>query len=244
MRRSVLAAVLLTASLLLVAAAPVAAFPLSTCSLSISSTDAAGAPLDTAASGANDATKADPFEVEYEGSVNYTGSTNVVIKDYTYAVNVFNIPTPIRGGDTNDDENIDGSGTVSVGANSPFKVTGLYFVSGAYRGAGGECAGSGWFKLNGNPVGTVPFMVGLALVAAGILLLILGARGSGLAAVIGGLLTGVGSAILLVISSTLPLDENTPLAAVAAGLLLGILVALLGRRGKKVERVEGEPTPA
>jgi MYXO-CTERM domain-containing protein len=244
MRRSLVAAVLLTASLLLVAAAPVAAFPLSTCSLSISSTDGQGAPLDTAVSGANDSTKADPFEVEYEGSVNYTGSTNVVIKDYTYAVNVFNIPTPIRGGDTNDDENIDGNGTVSVAANSPFKVTGLYFVSGAYSGAGGECGGSGWFKLNGNPVGTVPFFIGLALEAAGLLLLFAGTKGNGIAAVLGGGLVGLGTAVLLVIFSTLPLDENTPLASVIAGLGLGILVALLGRRRKRVERVDGEPTPA
>jgi hypothetical protein len=243
MRRSVAAAVLLTASLLLVAAAPVAAFPLSLCQLSLTSTDASGATLDTAQSGANDATQADPFLVDWDGSVVYVGTTTNVIKNYRYQVSVLGIPTPIAGGDTNDDENVEGNGTVSVSANAPFRITGLFLVSGGYQGEGGTCNGSGWFKLTGDPTGTVPFLLGLVLVALGAVLEVRGLRGHKISAVIGGLLIGLGSAILLVIYSTLPLAEYTPLAALGLGLLLGIVIALIGRRSGKPELPE-EPAPA
>jgi hypothetical protein len=230
MRRSVAAAVLLTASLLLVAAAPVAAFPLSLCELSLTSTDADGATVDTAQSGANDSTQADPFLVDWDGSVLYVGTTTNVVKDYNYQVFVLGIPTPIRGGDTNDDENVDGEGSVGVSANMPFRVTGLFKVSGTYEGTGGSCNGSGWFKLTGDPTGTVPFWLGLVLLAIGAVLEVRGLRGHKLSALIGGLSIGLGAAILLVIYSTLPLAEYTPLAAIGVGLLLGILIAILGRR--------------
>jgi hypothetical protein len=243
MRRSVAAAVLLTASLLLVAAAPVAAFPLSLCQLSLTSTDASGATHDTAQSGANDATQADPFLVDWDGSVVYVGTTTNVIKNYRYQVSVLGIPTPIAGGDTNDDENVEGNGTVSVSANAPFRITGLFLVSGGYQGEGGSCNGSGWFKLTGDPTGTVPFWLGLVLVALGAVLEVRGLRGHKISAVIGGLLIGLGSAILLVIYSTLPLAEYTPLAALGLGLLLGIVIALIGRRSGKPELPE-EPAPA
>jgi hypothetical protein len=239
MRRSFAAAVLLTAGLLIAVAAPVAAFPLSTCELALVSTDAAGTQVDAAQSGANDSTQADPFLVDWDGSVQYAGTTTNVVKNYNYQVFVLGIPTPIRGGDANDDENVDGEGTVKVSSNMPFRVTGLFKVSGTYEGEGGSCNGSGWFKLTGDPTGTVPFWLGLVLVALGALLEVRGLRGHKVSAVIGGLLIGLGAAILLVIYSTLPLAEYTPLAMLGLGLLLGIVVALLGRR-----RVRVEPAPA
>ncbi len=242
MRRSFAAAVLLAASLLLAATAPVAAFPLSLCQLSITSKDANGATLDTAQSGANDATQADPFLVDWFGTVDYTGTTTNVIKNYSYQVFVLGIPTPLRGADTNDDENVDGSGTVGVAENAPFRITGLFMVSGGYSGEGGECAGSGWFKLVGDPTGTVPFWLGLILIALGTLLEVRGLRGRTISAVIGGLLIGTGAAIMLVIYSVMPLAEYTPWAAIGLGLVLGILIALIGRRsGKRVELLDSAP---
>ncbi|MDQ2966044.1 MAG: hypothetical protein M3R57_09380 [Chloroflexota bacterium] len=231
MRRSVAAAVLLTASLLLAATAPVAAFPLSLCQLSLSSKDANGTTIDSAESGANDSTQADPFLVDWDGTVAYSGTTTNVIKDYTYQVYVFGAPTPIRGADTNSEQDVDGSGTVGVSANAPFRITGLFKVSGTYTGAGGSCAGDGWFKLIGDPTGTVLFWIGLIIVALGAALLLRGLRGHTLSAVLGGLLVGLGSALLLVIYSVLPFAEYTPWAVLGLGLLLGIIVAVLGRRG-------------
>jgi len=238
MRRSFAAAVLLTASLLLAATAPVAAFPLSLCQLSLTSKDANGATLDTAQSGANDATQSDPFLVDWFGTVDYTGTTTNVIKNYSYQVFVLGIPTPLRGADTNDGEDVDGGGTVGVATNAPFRVTGLFKVSGGYSGEGGSCAGDGWFKLIGDPTGTVPFWLGLILIALGTLLEIRGLRGHKASAVIGGLLIGLGAAIMLVIYSAMLLAEYTPWAAIGLGLVLGILIALIGRRSGRRELSE------
>lgn len=243
MRRTFAAAVLLTASVLLAVAAPVTAFPLSLCQLSLTSKDANGATLDTAQSGANDATQSDPFLVDWGGTVDYTGTTTNVIKDYSYQVFVLGIPTPLRGADTNDDEDVDGGGTVGVSANAPFRVTGLFKVTGGYSGEGGSCAGSGWFKLLGDPTGTLPFWLGLILIVLGTLLEIRGLRGHKISAVTGGLLIGIGAGIMLVIYSAMLLAEYTPWAAIGLGLVLGILIALIGRRPRTVE-LRGESTPA
>ena len=234
MRRSVAAAVLVTASLL-IAAAPAAAFPLTTCQLSLVSKDANGAAIDTAQSGAADGTQSDPVLVDWEGTVDYTGTTTSAIRNYNYQVYVLGIPTPLRGAGANDEGDLEGGGTVGVSANAPFRVTGLYKVTGTYEGEGGSCAGSGWFKLIGDPTGTVPFWLGLILLVLGILLEIRGLRGHPISAVVGGLLIGLGAAILLVIYSTLPFAEYTPLVAIALGLLLGILVAIVGRRRARLE---------
>lgn len=231
MRRSLAIAALLAAWLIPALATPVAAFPLSTCTLSIESTDASGATLDTAQSGGADSTVSDPFKVDWEGSVKYAGSTTVVIKDYTYQVSVFGVPTPIRGGDANDDENTDGDGSVSVSANSPFRVAGLYFVSGGYKGAGGECAGSGWFQLQGSPIGTIPWIAGVVLTVLGALGLVAGARGKTITSIVGGVALGLGLAILLISHSVMPLAENTPLAALVVSVIAGVVIGILGRRG-------------
>lgn len=231
MRQSVAWSAAMAVVLLLVLAAPVGAFPLSTCTMSLSSTDASGSPLDTVTSGAPDATQDDPLQGAWDGKVDYTGSTGSVVKNFTYHVDVFGIPTPMRGGDPNTNGSTDGNGSVSFAA-APFRATGLYFVSGLYTGEGGSCAGSGWFKLLGDPVGTVPFFFGLVLVIGGLLLLIRGALGHGLTAVLGGLLTGAGAAILLVIFSALPLGSNTPVATLALGVVAGIAIALRGQRGR------------
>jgi hypothetical protein len=241
MRRSFAAAVLLTA-LVLVTIAPVAAFPLRLCQLNLTSKDANGATIDTAQSGANDATQSDPFLVDWGGTVDYTGTTTNVIKNYSYQIFVLGIPTPLRGADTNDDEDVDGGGTVGVSANAPFRVTGLFKVTGGYSGEGGSCAGSGWFKLVGDPTGTVPFWLGLVLIALGTLLEFRGLRGHKISAVTGGLLIGVGAAIMLVIYSAMLLAEYTPWAAIGLGVVLGILIALIGRRpGARVVREESIP---
>lgn len=245
MRRVLLAAILTVAPILVLVAAPVAAFPLTTCTMSLASTDGSGAPLDTAQGGAPDGTQADPFEVEWEGQVGYDGSTTVVIKDYTYGIAVFGIPTPLQGGGDNSAENTEGQGSVSVAANSPFRAAGLYHVTGKYSGAGGTCTGSGWFLLKGDPIGTVPWLLGVGLTILGALGLVAGARGHTLTSVAGGAVAAVGLDLLLVSHAVLPLAENTPLAVLIVGALVGLVIGLLGRRGRSTGAPDaGPPTPA
>ena len=81
---------------------------------------------------------------------------------------VFLVPTPVRGGDPNDDDDTTGDGTVGVGENAPFRITGLYYVSGTIDGEGGtHCDGSGWFQLTGSPVATLPFWLAVLIAVAG-----------------------------------------------------------------------------
>lgn len=232
MRRSAASAILLALFGMVVAAAPVAAFPLTNCTLKLESLTSDGGALDTAQGGAPDATQADPFIVDWDGTVAYEGASDVAMENNSWAVAVFGIPTPLQGGDDNPEDTRTGSGTVGVSANAPFRFTGLYFVSGSLTGSGGTCAGSGWLKLAGDPVGTLPFWAGVGLLAVGLGLLVRGARGHVISGVVGGLLAGLGAVDMLVIFSTLPLGSPTVPLVLALGLIVGIVVAIVGRRGR------------
>ena len=88
-------------------AAPAAAFDLNGgCTLELASTDASGAGLDTATGspeGGQGGTQDDPFIVDWNGQVAWNGSTgSTVFTNHTWGVSVFNIPTPLQGGDPND----------------------------------------------------------------------------------------------------------------------------------------------
>ena len=231
MRRSLVGAMVLAALGIVALAAPVAAFPLTNCTLQANSLKADGSALDSIAGGAVDATQADPFIVDWDGSITYAGGSNVEMKGNTWAVAVFTFPTPLQGGDDNSEDDRTGAGTVGVSANAPFRFTGLYYVHGNLKGSGGECVGSGWFKLAGDPVGTIPFFGGLGVLILGLVMLAFGSRGHTITAVIGGILAGLGGATMLVIYSTLPLGETTPLALLLIGLAIGLVIGILGRRG-------------
>ena len=160
MGRRMLAAGVTAALGVLILAAPVAAFPLTNCTLQATGLAADGSTIGSIQSGADDATQDHPFLVDWDGTVSYKGSSQIEMKNNTWHVDVFGIPTPLSGSDPNTADNRDGSGTVGVSANAPFRITGLYFVSGSLTGSGGTCTGSGWFKLTGDPIGTIPFFVG------------------------------------------------------------------------------------
>lgn len=159
-------------SLLLVT--PAFAFDLNGgCNLSLSSTDAAGAALDTASVGQG-GTQDDPFLVDWDGTVSWQGdSGSQVFTDHSWQVSVFGIPTPLRGGDPNDAGETSSSGSTGVSENAPFQFTGLYNVSGDINGTdGAHCDGSGWFKLTGNPLTTIPFWIAVIVALIGLLLMI------------------------------------------------------------------------
>ena len=231
MRRSMVGALVLAALGMLFLAAPVAAFPLTNCTLKANSLAAGGGAVDSIEGGAPDATQGDPFLVDWDGTITYVGASNVAMVNNTWGVSVFMFPTPLGGGDDNPEDTRTGDGTVGVSANAPFRFTGLYYVSGSLSGSGGACTGSGWFKLTGDPVGTIPFFGGLGVLILGIVMLAFGARGHTITAILGGIVTALGATTILVIYSALPIGEQTPLVVLLVGLLLGIAVGLLGRRG-------------
>lgn len=216
-------------ALILLLPASASAFPLTKCTLTLTSLDAGGTQIDTATAGADDATQSDPLLVDFDGTVAWSGTMgSQTITNHHWSVSIFNIPTPLSGGDANAGGKKDGSGTEDVGANLPFKLVGLFYVSGSIAGTGGDCAGSGWMKLNGDPVGTLPFWAFLILMVLGLLLMLMGWRGAAVVAMIGGLIFGIGGAVGLIIFGVMVAGSWTPLAAIGGGLVLGIVVGLVG----------------
>jgi len=221
-------AVITLPALILLLPSIAAAFPLADCTLDLTSVGARGATIDTATAKGADSTQADPFKVDWDGTVEWAGTTGTqVIKDSAWRVSVFGIPTPLAGHEANEEGTADGDGTIDVGVNLPFRLTGLFFVTGSISGTGGGCAGSGWMRLVGDPFGTTLFWLGLFLILLGLLALWRGWLRSSILGAFGGLLLGLGAAAMLVIYAVMVVGQWTPLAALAAGIFIGLVVAIM-----------------
>lgn len=170
MRRLIIVCALLVVGL--ASASPAAAFELTGCQLSLQSSDDSGALISRASGPGAAGTLADPFLVHPLGTIHYDGRTEAVITDHTWHVDVYGIPI-LTGGHDNAGGGTQGSGDVSVAQYSADRLAGLYYVSGALVGTGGSCTGSGWVKLTTDPVGSLPWLIGLVLVALGLLTLYL-----------------------------------------------------------------------
>jgi hypothetical protein len=211
----------------------VSAFSLDGCTMSVQSMRADGSALDSASGPgrAGAGTQEEPLDVDSDGSVNWSGTTgNQVIKNNSWHIEIFNIPTLFRGGEANADGDTGAEGTVDFGKDAPFRFTGLYFVSGGIRGDGGACDGSGWIKVVGDPVGTVPFLAGLVIAILGFVLLGWAVRrGSLWGGVAGGWVAGLGVATLLVIFSAPLLGSSTVGGIQTIGVVGGFVCAAIGR---------------
>ena len=75
---------------------------------------------------------------------------------------VFLVPTPVRGGDPNDDDETTGDGTVGVGENAPSRITGSYVPAHRRRADARRAAGS-----LGQPGGDAPFWLAVLIAVAG-----------------------------------------------------------------------------
>jgi hypothetical protein len=198
--------------------------------MTVSSQDADGAPLDSALSGETDARQATPLLVSWDGTINWSGDTGAqVIRATSWHVEVFGLPTPMRGGDANDEGDATGEDSTRVSAAVPFRFTGLFYVTGRLSGEGGACSGSGWVRVLGDPMTTLPFLVALAMLLVGVVLLAVGIRGRWLPAAAGGVLLGLGSTVMLVIYAVLPLGEATPIVITVLGVLTGVAAGWFGR---------------
>lgn len=223
---------------LLVLPASVVALPAKgPCTLELASNDAEGNVLDSAKSGDDSASPEDPLLIDWDGTVSWTGITTVPLKDNHYHVAMFGMATPFQGGSLNGGDARTTVGTFGFTTGSPFRFTGLYYLTVGIIGSGGECTGSLVVKLVGEPIGTLPFFVGLALLAIGLLLLVWGFSGHLGAAIAGGLFLGLAVTLEAVMFSFLPLGGLTPIALLATGLFLAVVsVVSGGRRLRQLNR--------
>jgi len=222
-------AVLAALSLLLVLPGSAGAFPLTTCTLTVSSFAADGTALDTAASGADDATRDNPFDVDWDGQVAWSGTTgNVVFTNFTYSISISGLPTPLQGAVANTSGAIEGTGTVVPSDVVPLQLIGLFFVSGSATASDGtgSCEGSGWVRIQGDLFASLQFWVALALLGIGALIVVVGRGGRWLLGLIGGALFGLGGAVMLITVAFLPLGEFTPLIVLGLGVVLGLAITI------------------
>lgn len=110
-------------------------------------------------------TEGNPILVDFDGQFEYEGQ-GPVMRDHDWEVRVFGIPVR-SDGDPNQRGVNSTKGDIEVGDFLPFEFTGLYWVDGEISGTGGSCSGSGWVKLVGSPLFTLPFFVGSALTIGG-----------------------------------------------------------------------------
>ena len=148
------------------------------CTLEVRSFDVDGSTvLDEGSAPGTEGSQGDPFDVAWHGRVDFrftTGTT--VFQNNQWEIFAAGIPVPILNGSDDNPMDLDESGDVVVGQNlsDALRVVGLVNITGYLVGNDGtaRCDGDGWVRLVGDPVGTIPWFLFLALVALGLLFLI------------------------------------------------------------------------
>lgn len=154
-------------------AAPVTAAELTPpCTLEVHSFDAGGGAVDSAFAPGARGTQTDPFRVVWDGSVDFRFDTGVLFTNNHWTFNFQGIPV-LNGRDDNPTD-LDEIGNIKVGQGLPFRLVGLFNVSGDLWGNNDatHCAGNGWIYLVGDPIGTIPWILAVVLLLAGLLLLV------------------------------------------------------------------------
>ena len=207
------------------AAEPAGATLTDGCTVSAISTDAGGDELGTL-TGPATSSPDQPFVVDRAGEVAWEG-TAPLIQSGTYGLSVFGVP--VWGGEfTNDDGLTSASGTVKVADVLPVDLVGLFEVSGSVKGEGGACEGSAWVKLAGDPITSIPGLVGIGLAVLGGIGVLASVFGSHLGrGLLTGILLGVGLAVLTIVFGFMPFGAVTPWVALVAGPVVGAVVGLL-----------------
>lgn len=170
-RISLALAVALTGLLLL--ALPAAAADLTGgCRLEARSFDANRQAVDEGVAPGPKGSQDDPFRVDWDGFVDFLFVTPVVFQNNHWDVRVYGLPV-LSGRDDNPSDT-DETGTVEIFSAVPVRVVGLFHVEGDIYGNGDtdHCHGDGWVYVIGDPIGTVPWVIAAALIAAGLLFLV------------------------------------------------------------------------
>ncbi len=202
------------------------------CTVTLTSADASGAAAGTA-TGPGTASASAPFMVDPKGDVAWTG-TAPVIRNGTWGVSIFSIPIPgLSGTFANEGGTTSADGSVALG-DIPLlgQFSGLVYVTGSVKGEGGACDAAMWVKLGGDPVTSIPGIVGLVLGALGLLGVLVSIPGRHPFRGLGfGILLGLGLFILPIVFGFMPLGQWTPWAGLAAGPVVGLVLGIIGKAG-------------
>jgi hypothetical protein len=213
-----------------VAAPPLSAFPLTTCTLTVISRDAGGTEIGTAVGAGAGATRDNPLLIDPKGSVEWTGTTGgSPLTRPSYHVEIFGVPTPLGGGAMDDGPRSGASGDIAVGDVLPFAIVGTVYVSGAVDVGGSPvCEGSGWIKLTGEPLSSPVGLAGAGLALIGIASVLASvSRRHPFRGLIGGAIGGAGLALLSGVTGILPFDEKTPVATMVVSVIFGLLIGAI-----------------
>jgi len=232
-----LAALGAVAILLALAAPALAANPgaidlSSGCTVALTATDPNGAAVGTA-SNPGPASQNAPFVVDPKGDVAWSGDAPL-IRNGSWGVSLFSIPIPgLSGTFANTDGKTSANGSVKLGDITLFgQLAGLVYVTGNVTGEGGACNAAMWVKLNGDPLTSIPGMVGLIMGVVGLLGVLSSIfgrhpfRGLGF-----GILLGLGLFILPIVFAFMPLGQWTPWVGLVTGPVAGLILGLIGKAG-------------
>ncbi len=119
-----------------------------------------------------------PFKVDPEGSIDFafhTGTT--VFSNNNWSIFAQGLPVPILSGQDDNPMDVDETGVLRLVKLKalPFRVVGTFFVSGDLYGNGdtSHCRGEGYVQVLGDPIGTIPWDVAVALIVlSGLALLV------------------------------------------------------------------------
>jgi hypothetical protein len=173
---AVAAALVLLASVEAAGAAP----DLSGCHGRATSVDADGQVIDEAVGepphdvvdpdGEDIFTSGNPFVIDADGAVSWSGESTSLIVDGEWTVKVWGI-TLDDGKALNRERTSEKEGTYSLEGILPSGAHGLALVDVSLEGEGGTCRGTGFVKVGGSPLLSPPWLVGAGLVLVGLGLL-------------------------------------------------------------------------
>lgn len=184
MRHRILVAV--TAGVVLAASAALApsawAADASGCQGQATSYDTDGIPIDTAEAPGAGGTEDDPLDMLWDGTIEWSGSTDEVLQNGSYKVTVspqgggvvfqslvkLASGTAFSGDVSNEDGKTASDGTVVPSDVAPVALTtGTYKVEWTVTGEAGSCVGSGFVTITDNPMSSVTWWVALTLILLG-----------------------------------------------------------------------------
>lgn len=121
-------------------------------------------------SSVDNGTSGNPFRVDSQGSVAWSGQTSMAATNHSWSVDFLVAGVgSLDDSDPNEKDERSNSGVKDMSDIFPADITGLVKVTGTFKSDGGTCKGDGWIKLVGSPTGTIPWIGGLAAGALGLL---------------------------------------------------------------------------